>query len=126
MAINPETFNYKESRWMDIYTCLKNHGFDVYSPGQKEGECTEPYIVVKNDGGYNHLIISTFREQYSIIVCVPKKQYSKLEPLVKQVREAMKELYPMLRFYGQIQPSVYDDVLKLHQQSIEYECYKKN
>ena len=126
MAINPETFEYKESRWMDIYTCLKNHGFDVYSPGQKEGECTEPYVVIKNDGGYDHISISTFREQYAVIVCVPKKQYSKLEPLVMQVKQAMKDLYPMIRSYGQIQLSSDDDVLKLHQQAIEYECYKKN
>ena len=126
MAINPETFDYKESRWMDIYTCLKKHGFDVYSPGQKEGECTEPYLVVKNDGGYDHISISTFREQYSVQVYVPKKNYSLLEPLVMEVREVMKELYPMIRWYGQMQPSFYDDVLKAHQQILEYECYKKN
>lgn len=126
MAINPETFDYKESRWMDIYTCLKNHGFDVYSPGQKEGECTEPYVVVKNDGGYNHLNVSSFREQYSVIVCVPKREYSKLEPMVMAVKKAMKDLYPMIRSYGQMMPSFYDDILKLHNQSIEYECYKKN
>lgn len=126
MAINPENFEYQDSRWKDIYVCLKKHGFDVYSPGQKEGECTKPYIVVKNDGGYNHINVSSFREQYSIIVCVPQKEYSKLEPLVTLVREAMKELYPMIKSYGQLQPSFYDDILKLHQQAIEYECYKKN
>ena len=126
MAINPETFEYSESRWMDIYTCLKKHGFDVYSPGQKEGECTEPYVVVKNDGGYDHVSISSFREQYAIQVYVPKKKYSLLEPMVTKVKEAMKDLYPMIKWYGQLQPSYYDDILKAHQQILEYECFKKN
>lgn len=125
MAIDPQTFEYQDTRWMDIYKCLQRHGFDVYSPAQKEGECTKPYVVVKNDGGYKHLTKSSFRQQYSIIVCVPKKEYSKLDSMVMAVKQSMKDLYPMMRDYGQIQPSAYDDVLKAHQQAIEYECYIK-
>ena len=60
MAIDPQTFEYEDTRWMDIYKCLQRHGFDVYSPAQKEGECTKPYVVVKNDGGYKHLNVSSF------------------------------------------------------------------
>ena len=33
-----------------IYKHLKNNGFDVYSIGQHEGICTNPYIVVKENG----------------------------------------------------------------------------
>lgn len=125
MAINPELFQYQDSRWKDIYLCLKEHGFDVYSPGQKEGECTEPYVVVKNDGGYKHITYSSLREQYAIYIFVPKMRYSLLEPMVMAVREAMKDLYPMLIDYGQMQPSYYDDQVKAHSQIIEYENYKK-
>ena len=32
-----------------IYKHLKNNGFDVYSIGQHEGICTNPYIVVKEN-----------------------------------------------------------------------------
>ena len=33
-----------------IYKHLKKNGFDVYSIGQHEGICTNPYIVVKENG----------------------------------------------------------------------------
>lgn len=125
MAIDTDTFQYQKSRWQDIYLCLKEHGFDVYSPGQKQGECTSPYVVVKNDGGYRHFDYSSMREQYSVTVFVPRTEYSKLEVLVMEVREAMKSLYPMILDYGQMQPSQYDDTTKSHSQTIEYENYKK-
>ena len=50
MAIKPLEFDFQESRWQDLYLHLKNKGYDVYAPAQKVGECTEPYLVVKNDG----------------------------------------------------------------------------
>lgn len=123
--LDPTKFEFQDSRWKDIYLHLKEAGFNVYGPAQYEGECTEPYIVVKNDGGYKHLNYSSMREQYSIHIVVPKKRYSELEPLVMAVKKSMKELYPMIMDYGQMQPSFYDDVLKAHIQAIEYENYKK-
>ena len=125
MAIDTDTFQYQQSRWQDIYLCLKNHGVDVYSPGQKEGECTSPYVVVKNDGGYKHLTYSSVKEQYAISVFVPRDQYSKLEVEIMKVKKAMKDLYPMLNDMGEMQPSQYDDTVKGHYQTIEYENYKK-
>ena len=33
-----------------IYRHLKDNGFDVYSIGQHKGICTNPYIVIKENG----------------------------------------------------------------------------
>lgn len=123
--IDTKEFVPLESRWQDIHAHLKKKGYEVYAPGTKNGECTKPYIVVKNDGSYRHANFSTDREMYSIMCYVPKGQYSKLEPMVQKVKADMKELEPMIVRYGQQMPSYYDDTYKAHYISIEYENYKK-
>lgn len=123
--IDTKEFIPLDSRWQDIYTHLKNKGYDVYAPGIKVGECVSPYIVVKNDGSYKHVNFSTNRDMYSILCFVPKGQYSKLEVMVQSVIRDMKELEPMILPYGQQMPSYYDDTFKAHYISIEYENYKK-
>lgn len=125
MAIKPLEFDFQESRWQDLYLHLKNKGYDVYAPAQKVGECTEPYLVVNNDGSYQHVNFSTDRDMYAIYCYVPKLRYSELEPLVQRVKRDMRELYPMFQVYGQQLASFYDDEVKAHYIVIEYENYKK-
>lgn len=118
-------FEYKDSRWQDIFAHLKKAGFDVYSPGVKVGECTSEYLVVKNDGSSKHLSFSTDVDLYAVMCYVPKEKYSSLEPLVQRVKSSMKELEPMIKPYGSQTPSYYDDSYKAHMISIEYKNYKK-
>lgn len=114
-----------KSRWYDVFQCLKGKGFDVYSPGTKVGECTTPYIVVKNDGSSAHSSFSTDVDLLSVMCYVPKQNYSKLEPMLLEVKQAMRTLQPMILPYGQQTPSYYDDSVKAHMVSIEYKNYKK-
>lgn len=123
--IDTKEFVPLESRWQDIFVHLQNKGYEVYPPGVKTGECLNPYIVIKNDGGYRHANFSSNRDIYTVMCYVPKGQYSKLEPMVLKVREDMKELEPMIFSYGQMLPSYYDDAVKAHYISLEYENYKK-
>lgn len=123
--INPSTFVYEDSRLQDIYVHLQSKGFDVYMPEIKIGECKSPYVVVKNDGSSQHPVFSTDVDMYAIMVYVPKQAYSSLEPLVQSVKQAMKELEPMIKPYGSQTPSYYDDSYKAHTISIEYKNYKK-
>lgn len=125
MAVKPFEFDYKQSRWQDLYVHLKNKGYEVYAPAQKVGECISPYLVIKNDGSYRHVNFSTDRTQYAIYCYVPKLKYSELEPLVQKVKQDMTELYPMFQLYGQELASFYDDEVKAHYIAIEYENYKK-
>lgn len=119
------SFQYAESRWQDIFLHLKEAGFDVYSPGTKVGECTEEYIVVKNDGSSKHPTVSSDNDLYAVMCYVPKENYSRLEPMVQEVKKAMKGLEPMILPYGSQTPSYYDDGYKAHMISIEYKNYKK-
>lgn len=123
--INTNEFKYGNSRWEDICSHLKNKGFDVYSPGTKTGECLSRYIVVKNDGSSKMASFSTDVDLYSIMCYVPKEKYSSLEPFVREVKMAMKEIEPMILPYGSQTPSFYDDSFKAHMISIEYKNYKK-
>ena len=123
--IDVNKFEYKDSRWQDIFLHLKNQNFDVYSPGVKTGECISEYLVVKNDGSSKHASFSTDIDLYAIMCYVPKEQYSLLEPLVQRVKKSMKDLEPMIKPYGSQTPSYYDDGLKAHMISIEYKNYKK-
>lgn len=123
--IDVNTFEYKDSRWQDIFMHLKSAGFDVYSPGMKTGECTSEYLVVKNDGSSKHASFSTDVDLYAVMCYVPKEKYSSLEPLVQRVKNSMKGLEPMIKPYGSQTPSYYDDSYKAHMISIEYKNYKK-
>lgn len=118
-------FRYKESRWQDIFVLLKNAGFEVYSPGTKVGECSRPYIVIKNDGSSRHNEFSTYVDLYSIMCYVPKLEYSLLEVYVNDVKVVMKSLEPMIKPTGQQTPSYYDDTYKAHMVSLQYKNYKK-
>lgn len=123
--IDTNTFEYKDSRWQDIFLHLQKEGFDVYSPGIKAGECTSEYLVIKNDGSSKHASFSTDTDLYAVMCYVPKDKYSTLEPLVQKVKKSMKGLEPMIKPYGSQTPSYCDDSVKAHMISIEYKNYKK-
>lgn len=125
VAIVPSEFEYAESRWGDIFECLQSGGFTVYPPGIAIGECKSPYVVVKNDGSSEHPSFSTDVDLYAVMCYVPKQAYSTLEPLVQSVKKTMKNLEPMIKYYGSQTPSYYDDSVKAHMISIEYKNYKK-
>lgn len=123
--IKPNEFDWQDSVWQDIFVHLVSEGFDVYSPGTKEGECESQYIVVKNDGSSRHTSFSSDVDLYSIMCYVPQNAYSELEVMVQRVKMAMKKIEPLLLPYGQQTPSYYDDSIKAHMVSIEYKNYKK-
>lgn len=113
------------SRWQDIYKHLKKSGFAVYSPGQHEGECTSPYVVVKDAGTSRVGNFSSNQALYDILCYVPKDQFSQLEPFVQQLETSMKGLYPMVRPAHYKTPSFYDDTVKGHMISVQYINYQK-
>lgn len=114
-----------ESRWQDIFVHLGKNGFNVFPPGVKVGECTEKYIVVKNDGSTKVAGTSTEQEFYSVMCYVPLNEYSKLEVFKQDVKKCMSELSPMIKRHGKESPSFTDDKIKSHMISIEYSNYKK-
>lgn len=125
--IDTATFKYEDSRWQDLYLFLTSKGYDVYTPGQKEGECLSKYIVVKYAGSVKADMISSRRDLYDLILYVPKASYSQLESFVQQVISDMKEVEPLFMPYdNQQDTSYFDDSVKAHFVSIVYMNYKKN
>lgn len=117
----PQDFVYNENgHWADIFNYLKLKGFDVYSPEILQGECTKPFIVVRNNGLIEIPGTSSNDWLYQLVIYVPQKQYSLLEPYVKSVMKAMRELEPLIMPVNNISSSVYDDAVKGHQVTIDY------
>lgn len=115
-----------DTRWEDIYTKLAEHEIAVYSPGQKTGECTTPYVVVKTAGRIDSTEVSSSQDLYDLMCYVPKDKYSTLESYVDQVEAIMDELFPMIRPMHFRTPSFYDDSVKAHMISTQYYNWKKN
>ena len=112
-------------RMQDIYLHLKNEGFEVYFPAQKVGECTSPYVVVRDATTSKYLNYSSTVTYYDLLCYIPKDHFSELEPFVERVKESMKGLVPMiLPAYTQSQ-SYYDDFVKAHMISVLYKNYRK-
>ena len=115
-----------DTRWKNIYDKLKQKGISVYSPGQKTGECTSPYVVVKTAGRMGLTEISSSQNLYDLMCYVPLKNYSILDQFVDQVESAMDELFPMFRPMHYRTPSFLDDEVKAHMVSTQYVNYTKN
>ena len=103
--------------WKKIYKHLKSKGFDVYSPAQHEGVCTEPYIVLRNAGELNK--DSHSNGIYDISVYFPKGKYSKLEDYRLSLVKVLSEL-DYLKKTGLETPVIYEDEIKAYSFSIQY------
>lgn len=119
----PEEF--EQDRIQDIYMHLQREGFEVYFPGQHQGECISPYVVVKGATNMQFRQYSTVAQYYDLLCYVPKDRYSSLYPYVDSVKAAMKQLFPMIKPAHYDTDSFYDDEIKGHMVSVQYLNYRK-
>lgn len=103
-----------------IYDLLKQNNFDVYFPSQHKGECISKYAVIKHDGAYQPLTVSSERPIYTIMCYVPEQSYSELESFVLEIKRTMKNIFPLVMYLGNETPSYYDDSVKGHMISFQY------
>lgn len=108
-----------------VYDHIKQNGYDVYFPGQKKGECKSKYIVLKMDGGTVLDGVSSERPIYTILCYVPENQYSLLHEFVLEVKSMMRGVYPMLMYAGNETSSYFDDSVKAHMISFQYQGIRK-
>lgn len=109
----------------EIYNKLKEKTLNPYFIGQHEGLCDKPFLVIK-EGNQIPSIQSnkTGQKIIDIIVFVPLNSYIALDPYMKQIRLALKEL-SYLRKTGLETPAITDDDKKAYTTSIEYVIQKK-
>lgn len=108
-----------------IYDVLKKNDIDVYFPGQHNGECVKEYVVVKSAGVNDEIIVSSERPLYDIMLYVPENKYSSLESSLQKVKQNLKELYPLISYTGVQTESYYDESVKGHMISVQYQGIRK-
>lgn len=114
-----------QSRAQDIFTHLQESGISAYFPAQKQGECTSPYVVVKDASTSQFLNYSSTVTYYDLMCYVPKDRFSQLEPFVEEVKNTMRGLAPgVMPTYSQT-PSFYDELVKAHMISVQYKNFRK-
>ena len=106
-----------------IYKHLKNNGFDVYSIGQHEGICTNPYVVVKENGESEIVGTSLTNDIVELLIYYPVGTYSKLNEYKQSVLYTMKLLKGIRRVMDPM-PTIIDDDKKAYMTSFTYKKIK--
>lgn len=109
----------------DIRDVLEIDGTDVFFPTQHEGECNKEYIVIKKEGTTTEPIVSSERPIYTIMCYVPQNNYSRLESFVDETKTKMKKMFPTLMYVGNETSSFYDEEVKAHMISFQYQGCRK-
>lgn len=108
-----------------LFKYLEDGGFDVYTPGQKQGECTASYIVLKDAGVLPFVNFSTTQNLYDILCYVPVDHFTDLEPLLDSVEAYLNKLYPRFKSLHTRTTSYYDEDAKAYMASTQYVNYRK-
>mgnify|MGYP007124589896 CR=1 FL=1 len=109
-----------------VYDVLKKDGkTDVFFPSQHKGECLKEYIVIKADGAIEETTVSSERPIYTLLCYVPHDEYSRLETLVAETKQKMKKVFPLVMYIGNETPSFYDETVKAHMISFQYQALRK-
>ena len=106
-----------------IYKHLKSNGFNVYSIGQHKGICTEPYIVIKENGESEIVGTSLTNDVVELLIYYPVGAYSKLEEYKQSTLYTMKLLRDIRRVI-ESSPTIIDDDKKAYTTSYYYRKIK--
>lgn len=111
--------------WEIIFDKLKEKGLNPYPPGKHTGLCTTPYCVVKEGNQIQSTQSNRLGQRViDIIVFVPMNSYPAIEPYVKSIRGALKELLN-LRKTGFETHIIPDKDKEAYTTSLEYVIMKK-
>ena len=106
-----------------IYKYLKNNGFDVYSIGQHEGICTNPYIVIKENGESEIVGTSLYNDIVELLIYYPIGSYSKIDEYKQSILTKMNDLKGVRRVIDPT-PTIIDDDKKAYMTSFIYRRIK--
>ncbi len=120
--IKSEDIGVKTSVWQIVADILQKYGeLPVFPPATHKGQCTKPYIVLKEDGATNVAGYSSMYQYFRIMLYVPKNKYSQLDYYDKQLVKIIEEhIYPLLLPTGQKESDYYDDNYDAHMRTFLY------
>lgn len=107
----------------EIYKHLKERGFNVYSIGQHQGVCTEPYLVIKENGESEVVGANLSNDIIEILIYYPIGNYSLLEGQINALKHDMQELRKLRRVLN-ASPTIIDDDKKAYMTSLYYRRIK--
>lgn len=114
-----------DTRPHDVYNFLESKGFEVYFQGQHKGKCNSKYIVIVTRGETKIPSISSTTSTLELLCYVPIAVSSTIESFCESVKEAMKEMYPMIRNQYDDIGDYPDDEVKATMRTIQYRYYRK-
>ena len=106
-----------------IYRHLKDNGFDVYSIGQHKGICTNPYIIIKENGESEIAGTSLTNDIVELLIYYPVGTYSKLNEYKQSILYTMKLLKGIRRIVEPM-PTIIDDDKKAYMTSFTFRKIK--
>ena len=105
--------------WQKLYKCLKDAGFDVYTPGQHEDYCGAAYCVVSQDRVTPDEDTTAGHLTLTVIAFVPVDQYSALDGYVQSIRQALEPMHSEVAFTGSTVYEV-DQNFRAHKATLTY------
>ena len=77
--------------WELAMDAFNETGIEIYPPATKNGECKNPYVVLKTEGSTQIPGYSSEYHYYSFLCYVPQNQYSELEKLKSKVKKVLSD-----------------------------------
>ena len=101
-----------------MYMALKGAGLSVYLPGQYDGPCTAPFVVV-SDGGTVPTGKTTGIKRFLVTGYVPLGRLTDLRSLLASSQAALRTV-PAVKTTGEISHEEIDDDRVAHFASMEF------
>lgn len=106
-----------------LYLHLKNNGFNVYSIGQHEGVCIDPYIVISETGDSDIVGKNLMNKNVELLVYYPLGKYSEINNYIEKIKNTMKELSCFRRVINS-NPIIVDDDKQAYMTFLAYRKIK--
>ncbi|MGX8125687.1 hypothetical protein ACWTV9_05510 [Clostridioides difficile] len=90
------------------YKYLKEKGFEVYSIGQHQGICNNPFLVLYEKNDMQTTERNIIKELFEIWIYYPIGQYSMIKDYKEKVEESISEMKGIKRAYEPL-PIMIDD-----------------
>lgn len=104
----------------DLYTYLKNSGFSVYSLGQQDKTCTEPFVLFYNAGVGETTSRNLKREFIELWLFYPYGQYSEVDQYIKSVQTTISSFGKLRTNYENTNSIEIDDDMKAYYTKLSY------
>ncbi len=109
--------------FQDLYRFLRTGGLKVYSLGQQDKICTEPYVLIYEAGTEDTSSSKNLKkESIELWVFYPFNEYSKVETYIKQVENTIKKFGKLRKNYDKYAIEI-DNDMKAYYTKLSYYRY---